>query len=195
MAKANAIHRRLVILLLIIPVGMFAFAVGVLPPLYDVLCKITGLNGKTSNEAASLEGVVSQPERTVTIEFLAAADNGMPWEFKPLVYSIKAHPGEVHKVDFRVRNNTAGTLIGQAVPSVSPLHATAHFKKTQCFCFDQQELKGNAEKDMPVIFYVDPELPKDINTITLSYTLYNVTERVSANKTNNLPTNNLSTNN
>lgn len=171
-------HTRFAIKLGLIAVSMFVFAVGVMPPLYDVICDITGLNGKTSNEADSAETAVVQEDRVITVQFLAKADPGMPWDFKPNVRSIKIHPGEIKLVDYHVRNRESVAIVGQAIPSVSPSNATAYFKKTECFCFTQQALEGGASMDMPLIFYVDPDLPKSVSTITLSYTLFNITDRV-----------------
>ena len=171
-------NNRLIKKLSLIVVGMFVFAIGILPPLYDVICDITGLNGKTSNEAAAAEEAVVDEERQITVMFIADTDPGMPWEFKPVTRSIKVHPGEIKKIDFRVTNNTNDWLVGQAIPSVSPAQATPHFKKTECFCFNEQELDGNSEKDMPLIFYIDPDLPKSVTTVTLSYQLFNITDRV-----------------
>ena len=169
--------------LCLIAAGMFVFAVGVLPPMYDVICDITGLNGKTSDEADSAENAIVQEDRVVTVQFLADADPGMPWDFKPNVRSVKVHPGEIKLVDFHVRNRDTGVIVGQAIPSVTPSSATQYFKKTECFCFIQQELAGGASMDMPLIFYVDPDLPKNVSTITLSYTLFNITDRVAQDKT------------
>lgn len=171
-------NTRFAIKLGLIAVSMFVFAVGVMPPLYDVICDITGLNGKTSNQAESADKAVVQEDRVITIQFLAKADPAMPWDFKPNVRSIKVHPGEIKLVDFHVRNLEPTTIVGQAIPSVTPSNATAYFKKTECFCFTQQELAGGASMDMPLIFYVDPDLPKNVSTITLSYTLFNITDRV-----------------
>lgn len=171
-------HARLARKLGLIAAGMFVFAVGVLPPMYDVICDITGLNGKTSDEAYSAEDAVVQEDRVITVQFLATADPAMPWDFKPNVRSIKLHPGEIKLVDFNVRNRDSIAIVGQAIPSVTPASATPYFKKTECFCFTQQELEGGASMDMPLIFYVDPDLPKNVSTITLSYTLFNITDRV-----------------
>ena len=173
---AQQANSKLVKKLLLIVVGMFVFAVGVLPPMYDAICDITGLNGKTSNEAADTSNAVVDEERSVTIQFLANTDPAMVWDFKPNTFSMKVHPGEIHKVDFHVRNPTSRFIVGQAIPSVAPAQATPYFKKTECFCFNSQELKGGSEMDMPLIFYVDPELPKNVRTITLSYQRYDITE-------------------
>ena len=164
--------------LTLIAISMFVFAVGVLPPMYDVICDITGLNGKTANEADSAEAAVVQEERLITVQFLADTDPAMPWDFSPVERSVKVHPGEIRKVDFHVRNRDAQWLVGQAIPSVTPSQATPYFKKTECFCFAQQELPGGDAKDMPLIFYIDPDLPKNVTTITLSYKLFNITDRV-----------------
>lgn len=164
--------------LTLIAVGMFVFAVGVLPPMYDVICDITGLNGKTANEADSADSAVVQDDRIITVQFLADADAAMPWDFNPVERSIKVHPGEIRKVDFRVRNRESQWIVGQAIPSVTPSQATPYFKKTECFCFAQQELQGGDSKDMPLIFYIDPDLPKNVTTITLSYKLFNITDKV-----------------
>ncbi len=164
--------------LTLIAIGMFVFAVGVLPPMYDVICDITGLNGKTANEADSADSAVVQDDRIITVQFLADADAAMPWDFNPVERSIKVHPGEIRKVDFRVRNRESQWIVGQAIPSVTPSQATPYFKKTECFCFAQQELQGGDSKDMPLIFYIDPDLPKNVTTITLSYKLFNITDKV-----------------
>ena len=172
-------NKRLVKKILLVVAGMFVFAVGIMPPMYDVLCDITGLNGKTSNEAAgSAEMHAVSKERTVTVQFLADTDPAMPWEFFPNVRSMEIHPGQIYKVDFHVRNPRGESMAGQAIPSVSPARATAYFKKTECFCFEQQILEARGEIDMPLMFYVDPGLPENIGTITLSYQLYNITERM-----------------
>lgn len=158
-------------------IGMFAFAMFVLPPMYDVFCEITGLNGKTNTTAAKTENMEAQKERTVTVQFLADTDNGMPWEFKPKVRSIEVHPGEIKRVDFYVNNKTTQTIVGQAVPSVSPSYGAQYLKKTECFCFNHQELEGGNDMDMPLIFFVDPEIPDHISTLTLAYKLFNITEK------------------
>lgn len=169
-------NQRMVIKLLLIVVAMFVFAVGVLPPMYDAICDLTGLNGKTSNEPANSDAAVVEQDREVTIQFLADTDPNMVWDFKPNVFSVKVHPGQIQKVDFHVRNPASHVIIGQAIPSIAPAQATPYFKKTECFCFHSQELAGGQQMDMPLIFYVDPELPKSVHTITLSYQLYDITE-------------------
>lgn len=172
--------RRSVRKMLLVVVLMFGFGFAMVP-LYDVICDITGLNGKTSNQAAAESAGVDQ-SRQVTVQFVTQTDASMPWEFRPETRSVTVHPGEITLVKFYAKNDAGDTVVGQAVPSVTPGIAAAHLKKTQCFCFDQQVLAGGKAVDMPVIFYLDPALPEHVNEITLSYTLYNVTERVKKSK-------------
>ena len=163
--------------LLIAVVCMFGFAFA-LVPLYDVLCDVTGLNGRGSNtQAASIEQEIDT-SRTVTIEFVADTAPDMPWEFEPQVKRMEVHPGEIAKANFYVKNLSSRAVTGQAIPSISPGRAASYFKKTQCFCFDKQELQAGKDLLMPVIFYVDPDLNPAIKTITLSYQMFNITEQV-----------------
>lgn len=159
--------------LIIILMFGFAFA---LVPLYDVFCRITGLNGKTAEQPATADRAVIDDKRTVQIEFLAHADAQMPWQFSEETERLSVRPGEMKQVNYRVFNPTDRTMVAQAVPSVSPGPAAAYLKKVECFCFNRQELKAGENKLMPLKFYVDPALPDDINTITLSYSLYDITE-------------------
>ncbi len=177
LSKAN---KRLALKIALVAVGMFYFAVGILPPMYEVFCELTGLNGKTASEAAVVSAS-EKKERTVKVQFLADVDNSIPWEFRPEVFSVEVHPGEVKQIAYFARNTSGADTVGQAVPSVSPGAATPHFKKTQCFCFDKQPLAPGESKDMPVVFYIDPALPEDVTTITLSYSMFNFTNRVAAN--------------
>lgn len=158
---------------------MFGFAFAMVP-LYEVLCEITGLNGRTAETAAAGPDGEVDADRLVTVEFVATTRQGMPWEFRPEVTRIQLHPGEIKQVSFYVKNPTGDVMYGQTVPSVSPGLAASSLMKTQCFCFDKQMLAGGAEEHMPMIFYLDPALPRHINTITLSYTLYDITDRVEA---------------
>ena len=168
--------RRTVRRLVFGAVLMFGFGFA-LVPLYNVFCDITGLNGKGSAVAAASADKVDD-SRTVKVQFVTQTDAAMPWEFRPAENSVTLHPGEIKLVNFFARNTSADTVIGQAVPSITPGQAAGYLKKTQCFCFNQQTLAGGKSADMPVVFYLDPALPKHINEITLSYTLYNVTDRV-----------------
>ncbi|WP_416306846.1 cytochrome c oxidase assembly protein [Neptunicella sp. SCSIO 80796] len=168
-------HNKTVAKLLLVVVGMFGFGF-LLVPLYDVFCDVTGINGKTSNTAASYEGVVVDESRWVTVEFITRTNTGMPWEFNTQTKKIRVHPGQLNQVDFYAKNPASRDIVGQAVPSVSPGLAALYLNKTECFCFEQQPLKAGEEAIMPMRFYIDPQLPDDINFFTLSYTLYDVTE-------------------
>ncbi len=175
-AKAQQ-NSKVVKKLMLIVFGMFGFGFA-LVPLYDVFCDITGLNGKTSTTAAVYNVEKIDTQRVVTVQFISRTAQGIPWKFEPMVREIKVHPGEMKLVKFYAKNESTRDIIGQAVPSVSPGLAAAYFQKIECFCFTQQPLKANEEVEMALQFYVDPELPEDISTLTLSYTLYDVTGKV-----------------
>jgi len=169
--RASA-NRRVVRRLLIAAVAMFGFGFA-LVPLYDVFCDITGINGKTGRIAA--EAALSQrvdKGRTVTVEFLSSVHSDLAWDFKPVVRRVKVHPGEVTEVNYFARNKTGEMVSGQAVPSLAPGVAAKYFNKTECFCFTRQTLGPNEEKLMPLRFVVDPELPEDVGTVSLSYTFF-----------------------
>ncbi|OYW96796.1 MAG: cytochrome c oxidase assembly protein [Alishewanella sp. 34-51-39] len=168
------LHRTLVTKLLLVTALMFGFGFA-LVPLYDVFCEVTGINGKTSNVPATalVDGV--DTSREITIEFLARPNKDMPWIFKPEIRRLRVHPGEVHVMNYFAENPTAQMIVGQAVPSVSPGQAALYLHKIECFCFTQQQLAAGRNMLMPVQFYVDPALPAQFSTITLNYTLYDVT--------------------
>lgn len=170
-------------LVLFVPI-MFMFALFVMPPLYDAFCEITGLNGKTGGRyvAEPVKAGVDKT-RTIKVQFLANNNKDMPWAFKPLVREIKVHPGASNEVSFWVRNPMKDSIVAQAIPSVTPFEAAEYFHKTECFCFTNQQLAGGEEMEMPLVFIVDQELPEHLTTITLSYTLFNVTD-MAANQTN-----------
>jgi cytochrome c oxidase assembly protein subunit 11 len=163
--------------LMLIVVGMFGFGFAMVP-LYDVFCDITGLNGKTSNVAASYNAVTINTERTITVQFLTRTAKGIPWKFEPMINEVKVHPGERKTVKFYAKNESVKDIIGQAVPSVSPGRAAIYFQKIECFCFNNQPLKASEDVEMGLQFYVDLDLPDDVSTITLSYTLYDITSSV-----------------
>jgi cytochrome c oxidase assembly protein subunit 11 len=163
--------------LMLIVFGMFGFGFAMVP-LYDVFCDITGLNGKTSNVAASYSGVTIDTERTITVQFLTRTAKGIPWRFEPMINEVKVHPGERKTVKFYAKNESVSDIVGQAVPSVSPGKAAVYFQKIECFCFNNQPLKASEDVEMGLQFYVDLDIPEDVSTITLSYTLYDITSSV-----------------
>jgi cytochrome c oxidase assembly protein subunit 11 len=169
-------NRKLLLLLIAGAVAMFGFGFA-LVPLYDVLCEQLGINGKTQSSAASYKPMVIDTSRIVTVEFMAHIQNDMPWQFAPEIKRMQVHPGELVRTKFNAKNLSLVQTLGQAVPSVSPGQGAAYFHKTECFCFNQQLLDANADAQLPLIFYVDPDLPESISTLTLSYTLYNITDK------------------
>lgn len=170
-------HTKTVNKILLLVAGMFCFAFA-LVPLYDVFCAVTGINGKTNTEAAVYKAVEVDETRTITVDFITRTNSGMPWEFTAQTKKIDVHPGKMTEVAFYVRNPTSRDIIAQAVPSVSPGMASLYLNKTECFCFQHQPLKAGAEAVMPMVFYIDPQLPEDITYFTLQYTLYDITESV-----------------
>ncbi|MBM5061417.1 cytochrome c oxidase assembly protein [Vibrio parahaemolyticus] len=165
-------HKKLTIKLVLATFAMFGFGFA-LVPLYDVMCDALGINGKTS-DVAVIQPTGMQPDlsRTIRVEFMAHVNPDMPWEFKPKVISMNVHPGEVVQTEYLAFNESGQRLVGQAVPSVSPGNGAAYFNKIECFCFTQQPLDGKQHAQMPLIFYIEPDLPDSILTLTLSYTLY-----------------------
>ena len=152
--------------------AMFGFGYA-LVPLYDVLCEITGLGGRTGVvSAGALEGSVDT-SRTVKVQFLGTVNSRLPWEFRPNVASMHVHPGQVYETTYFARNLSETATVGQARPSVAPSVASLHFNKTECFCFVEQVFAPGEARDMPVRFVLSRNLPEDIATVTLSYTFFN----------------------
>lgn len=170
-------HKALVKKLVLLTLAMFAFGFA-LVPLYDVFCDITGLNGKTANEAVQSTPQKVDDSRLIKVEFITRKAQGIPWVFTPHKSHIFVHPGQFNAMAFLAKNQAKSHIIAQAIPSVSPGKAAQYFQKIECFCFNQQPLNANEEVDMSLQFYVDNELPQDISTITLSYTLYDITDKV-----------------
>ena len=167
----NADNKKVIRNLLFAVVGMFGFGFA-LVPLYDVFCDITGINGKTGEQYVSDIPMQIDSSREIKVEFLANLNADMPWEFEPLTRSVRVHPGEASRIEYVARNKTDRDIIGQAIPSVSPGLAAAHFQKTECFCFTEQVLKAGEEKIMPVVFMIDPSINEDVHEVTLSYTFF-----------------------
>ena len=162
--------------LVLVVFAMFGFGFA-LVPLYDVFCDITGLNGKTNDVAVAYADDGIDTSRTIKVQFITRMAKGIPWKFEPVVNEISVHPGEMKFVNFYAKNESQRDIIGQAVPSVSPGLAAGYFQKIECFCFTQQPLKGGEEVEMGLQFYVDLDLPKEIHTLTLSYTLYDISSQ------------------
>jgi cytochrome c oxidase assembly protein subunit 11 len=166
--------------LVIIAVGMFAFGYA-LVPMYKAICEFTGINilalgekeAKGSNNARStLTNTQVDTSRTITVEFDANARG--PWQFKPAQRSVQVHPGQLTTVMYEFENVQDRTMSAQAIPSYAPRQAAAHFNKLECFCFNQYTLAPGEKKQWPVAFVIDSKLSKDVTTITLSYTFFEV---------------------
>lgn len=179
-------HSRLIGRLLLLVAGAFIFAFAMVP-LYNVLCEATGFNGKTTSPKTILNGfgvgglqATNTPtskvdtSRTVRVEFTGTVMPGLPWEMRPLTLSLEIHPGEMQQVSYLVRNTSNRTIVGQAVPSISPGLAAQHFEKIECFCFSQQTLAPGEAREMPLAFIVKPEVDRNISQITLSYAFFSI---------------------
>ena len=166
-------NRRLSGKLALIAVGMFGFGFA-LVPFYNQICAALGVNSLESKDAVSNSQV--DLSREVTIEFDSNAHD-LPWRFRPLVGHVKVHPGELTTVEYEVVNVRGAPVTGQAVPSYGPQLAGEYFRKVECFCFTQQTLGPGETRRLPVVFMIDPRLPKSINTIALSYTFFEVAGR------------------
>ena len=162
--------------LVAVAVLMFAFVFVVMVPLYNVLCDALGINGKTDGKAYTSVQAGIDESRLVTVQFVATNNEGMPWEFGPTVTTMKVHPGAVNDTVFFAHNTLAKDMVAQAIPSISPARAVQYFHKTECFCFNQQPLAAGAAAQLPLQYIVDRDLPADIHTITLSYTIFDVTD-------------------
>ena len=166
--------KRLVVRLATAAVLMFGFGFA-LVPLYEVFCDITGLNGKNFTQGPAAITAVDR-SRTVKVQFVTANPAEMPWEFRPTERTMRVFPGEDKVTAFYAKNPTPEWMVAQAVPSVTPSEAAQYLHKVNCFCFDRQPLDAGADTEMPLVFVVEPELPKHITTITLSYALYDLTD-------------------
>ncbi len=170
-------HAKLVVVLAAIVLGMFGFGFA-LVPIYNSLCKTLGINGKTNAVAIPYDVSTAKiAKREVLVEFVATNNAGVPWTFYPKTRKLKVHPGEIAKLEFYAENTTNHSMTVQAIPSVTPGIAAKYLKKTECFCFTQQTLNGHEAMDMPLLFHLDTNLPTNVKTITLAYTLFDVTAK------------------
>lgn len=169
--KNERANRRMMTRLSIFAVAMFGFGF-LLVPFYEKICEVTGINNLIK-PAAAVENTQIDKTRWVTLEFDSNA-HGLDWDFKPVQRSVRVHPGEMVQVEYEVRNNGSKAIVGQAIPSYGPKHSAPYVKKLECFCFKQQPLQAGEGKRMPVQFVIDSTLPADVNTITLSYTFFEV---------------------
>jgi cytochrome c oxidase assembly protein subunit 11 len=180
-------NRRMLGKLLVVTVVMFGFGYA-LVPMYRAICDALGINvlAVAERRVASGSWTGSQPavntqvdtSRWITVEF--DANSRGPWDFKPAQRSVQVHPGEVTTVMYEFRNAQSRTMVAQAIPSYAPRQASPHFNKLECFCFNEYKLAPGEARSWPVVFVIDPKLPKDVTTITLSYTFFEVGGKVPA---------------
>lgn len=176
--ERTAANRTLLGKLFLVAVAMFGFGFA-LAPLYEKFCQVTGIRNLLVADHAPLANTQVDRSRKVTVE-LDSNIHKLPWTFHPVAGHVEVHPGELQQAIYEVRNNENRPVTGQAIPSYSPQLAARYFKKLQCFCFEQQTLAPGEVRQMPITFVVDPELPKDIGTITLSFTFFEVAGRNAA---------------
>jgi cytochrome c oxidase assembly protein subunit 11 len=164
-------NRRTFSKLLVIAVAMFGFGFA-LVPFYKKICEVTGINDL--QKADVVENTQVDTSRTLILELDANTRNELPWKFRAMESSVRVHPGQLVQVMFEVRNDSDSAVTGQAIPSYGPQLAGQYFRKLDCFCFSTQELKAREVRKMPVVFVIHPDLPRDVNTVTLSYTFFRV---------------------
>ena len=175
------LNRRMLGKLLVIALLMFGFGYAMVP-VYKQMCEVLGINLLTQPDGTVKFDKNTQVDlsRTITVELDGNAQG--PWRFRPTTRSVKVHPGQLTTVTYEVVNTQARTVQAQAIPSYAPQSARPFFKKVECFCFRQQTLGPNEAKQMPVVFYIEPGLPREVQTITLSYTFFEIAGTQSAAK-------------
>lgn len=167
-------NQRVMKRLLIGALAMFGFGF-LLVPFYEKICEVTGINNIL--QPSVVKNTQVDTSRTILVQFDANIHHDLPWTFRPLQTAVRVHPGELATIAYEVRNNRPEAITGQAVPSYGPQVAGQHFMKMDCFCFTQQTLAPGESRTMPVAFVLDPALPPDVTTITLSYTFFEIAGR------------------
>jgi len=166
-------NKRVVKKTVLIVVAMFVFGYVGLPMLYNLICDSFGLNGQTEQVSKAAAGQMKvDKSRMIKVSFSSNVNSRLPWGFEPETKQISLHPGELKRVNYTASNLSGSDVVGQAVYSVTPVEAARYFKKTECFCYTQQTLKSGETKKMPVLFMLEPDLPENIKTVTLSYTFF-----------------------
>lgn len=170
-SEAQANNRRMLAKLLVVAAMMFGFGFA-LVPFYRAICEALGLNSVVRPDTVVNTQV--DTSRSLTVELDANLRSNLPWSFVPLERSVRVHPGALAQVTFEIRNLSDRPVTGQAIPSYGPQQAARYFKKLDCFCFTQQTLAPGEVRRMPVVFVIERELPPELNTVTLSYTFFEV---------------------
>jgi cytochrome c oxidase assembly protein subunit 11 len=176
-ARASAANRQTLAKLLAVAAMMFGFGFAMVP-FYRAICDALGLNSVVKADAVANTQV--DASRLLALEFDTNVGSDLPWSFTPLERTLRVHPGELAQATFEIRNRSNRTLTGQAIPSYAPALAGRYFRKLDCFCFTQQTLAPGEVRRMPVVFVVDTALPREVGTITLSFTFFEVEGRSGA---------------
>jgi cytochrome c oxidase assembly protein subunit 11 len=171
--EESFLNRKMLAKLVVIAVVMFFFAYG-LVPVYKQMCEVLGINVLTQQDGMVEYDKNTQVDKSRTILVELDGNSQGPWRFRPTTRSISVHPGELSTVMYEVVNTQNRAVQAQAIPSYAPQSATPYFNKVECFCFKQQTLGPKEAKQMPVVFYIDPKLPREVKTITLSYTFFEI---------------------
>lgn len=172
--KVLKLNRKMMVKLVIVAIVMLGFGYA-LVPVYRQMCEVLGINNLSQQEGNFVKydkNTQVDKTRSITVELDGNAQG--PWRFRPTTRSVQVHPGELTTVMYEVVNTQSRTVQAQAIPSYAPQSATPHFKKVECFCFEQQSMKANEARQMPVVFFIDPKLPSEVKTITLSYTFFEI---------------------
>lgn len=160
--------------LIVVTLGMFGFGFAMVPFYYKI-CEVSGLN--SGDEQVLVKNSQMDVTRWINIEFDANTNQNLTWQFRPLQRTLRVHPGQLVQVEYEVVNNSPNAIVGQAVPSYGPARAGQYFKKIECFCFRPQTLAAGEKRRMPVLFVLDPSIEKELHTVTLSYTFFNLDKK------------------
>jgi cytochrome c oxidase assembly protein subunit 11 len=173
-AQLQRRNRRFLARALLVCLGTFLFGFAMVP-IYRIACvHVFGIKlDNSADGGARVAGMQADPNRWVTVQFVGNVNSALAWQFSPEKVSLRVHPGEINEAWYDAKNDAPGAIVGNAVPSIAPSTASLYFNKTECFCFTEQTLASGESRRMPVKFIVDPKLPADIHTLTLSYTFYN----------------------
>lgn len=177
-------HTKVVMISILTVIGMVLFVFLVLRPMYYLICEWTGITGSTF-EVVEPKAFEVQTDRPIKVQFVAMNNASMPWKFHPMKSQVTVFPGEVVRVSYFARNTSQRDMVAQAVPSLTPFEATNYFLKTECFCFNQQPLSMGQETEMGLVFQIDPDLPDWVKTISLTYTLFDVTSEIEVSSLDN----------
>lgn len=171
-------NHRLALKMLLIAILMFGFGF-TLVPLYDVFCELTGLNGRSPAKNSLGTQFEVDTNRQVTVELVSNVNTNVPWQFQPNIHKLKVRPGQLYTASFSATNPTQHSKVIQAVSSIAPGQAARYFSKLECFCFSRQRFAPREKRELPLRFAIDPALPKKFGTLSLAYTLFDITEQAS----------------